>query len=219
MSKRLGARLRLLAALLIAFVLTRPALACHGANVKLQDDFTSASFGIWASDDDFSIASGRLRLRPTAGSLALVIDKGDLFDDVDICVDVTVPEARNTDAARGGLVFWFDNDENAPPGLGYKFYAFELTPDGRAGITRVDRGKSLSPVPLRKADGFRAGAGSANTLRVTLKGREGTAYVNDMPVFSFQGDPPLGGANIGLFGRSEPLAANIWTFANIKVTN
>ncbi len=219
MSKRSGAQLRLLAALLAAFVLTPPAFACHGANVKLLDDFTSASSGIWASDDDFSIASGRLRLRPAAGSSALVIDKGDLFDNVDICVDVTAPEARNTDAARGGLVFWFDSDETAPPGLGDKFYAFELTPDGRAGITRVDRGKSQAPVPLRKAEGFRAGAGAPNTLRLTLKGREGTAYLNDRPIFSFQGDPPPGGGNIGLFGRSEPLAADIWTFANIMVTD
>ena len=95
--------MRFSAALLAAFVLAPRALACHGLNVKLLDDFTSASSGIWVSDDDFSIASGRLRLRPAAGSSALVIDKGDLFGDVDICVDVTTPEARNTDAARGGL--------------------------------------------------------------------------------------------------------------------
>ena len=142
-----------------------------------------------------------------------------LFDNVDICVDVTAPEARNTDATCGGLVFWFDSDENAPPGLGNKFYAFELTPDGHAGITRVDRGKSQASVPLHKAEGFRAGAGATNTPRLTLKGRKGTAYLNDRPIFSFQGDPPPGGGNIGLLGRSEPLAADIWTFANIKVTD
>jgi hypothetical protein len=118
-----------------------------------------------------------------------------LFDNVDICVDVTAPEARNTDATCGGLVFWFDSDENAPPGLGNKFYAFELTPDGHAGITRVDRGKSQASVPLRKAEGFRAGAGATNTPRLTLKGRKGTAYLNDRPIFSFQGDPPPGGGS------------------------
>ena len=65
----------------------------------------------------------------------------------------------------------------------------------------------------------RTGAGATNTLRLTLKGAEASAYANDRPAFSFRGDLPHGGSDIGLFGRSEPAVANIWTFANLRITD
>ena len=200
---------RLSAVLIAAIVVATPAFACKGGQELFSDDF-SAPDSAWRSHDDFSIFAGRMRLRPPAGAGALIVYEGGSFRDADICVDVTIPESRNQKAVHGGLIFWSANRE--------EFYVFEITADGRAAVSRRHDGKWSSLVPFKRADGFKPGGAAATMLRLTLKGNNGAAYVNDEAFSAFTGQPPRDGGLIGFFGRSEPYVANIWTFANLKIT-
>ena len=166
---------------------------------------------MWRSDRIFPSLRGDCDCGRQAGRLGVVFYEGGSFGDIDICVDVTIPETRDRREARGGLAFW------AVKGRG--FYVFEVTPDGRAGIGQFQGGmRSSPPGPLKKVEDLKTEAGASNTLRITLKGATATAYINDKPFETFEGQPPRGGGLIGFFGRSEAQVPNVWTFANVKVT-
>jgi hypothetical protein len=199
----------LITAMLLATALaSSPALACKGSNVLYEDDFSSND-GNWPNDDTFNIFRGNARLKPPAGRNAAAIYNGMTFDDADICVDVALPQARDPTRVLGGLIFWQD-DQN--------FYAFLVSPDGNATVLSVQDGKSTRPVSLRKADSLNTAANSVNTLRVTSKGEEVSAYINDKPFATFKGEPPSSGGHVGFWGQSENGAENTWSFSNLKIT-
>jgi hypothetical protein len=203
--------LRFATGALFAIVLaSSPALACKGPNVVFADSFAEADPG-WGTNDQLVIGSNRAQLKSQPGGVAGSFYTGSFFDDADICIDVTSPAARNPAEVNAGLVFWADDWDN--------FYMFQITPDGQASIYRSQKGKTIFPVSWRKADAVKPGANAVNTLRLTLKGGNGTAYVNDKQFVAFKGMPPKGGSLIGLFSASENGAVNIWSFSNLKITD
>jgi hypothetical protein len=73
-----------------------------------------------------------------------------------------------------GLVFRYTDFGN--------FYVFLVQGGGQASIVRRQNSGWLVPVPNKASPSFKTGA--TNTLRVTWKGTDGAAYINDQLVFS-----------------------------------
>src|SRR5262249_35936876 len=87
----------------VAAFLASPAAACMGDKVLFEDHFDQANPG-WGKylKDRVVIGGGAMKVTPQPKRRQFVQYRGDLYGDVDVCVDITVP-ARNGGAA--GLLF------------------------------------------------------------------------------------------------------------------
>lgn len=187
-----------------------PALACKGKTVLFEDNFKDAD-PAWASGEGFSIEFGQAKIavKPNGGLTSLY--GGSLFENADMCVDVTIPEAKHPSYTAGGIVFWAQDYGN--------YYGLFIDANGGGAVVRLQNGKWLYPVSWRKSDGVKVGTGQVNALRVTLKGNTGVAYINDKQFAMFKGQPPANGSQFGLHGESEADRQNAWSFANVKITD
>lgn len=204
-------KLRVVVALsLLSALLPGSALACKGPNVIFADDFSTSDPAWGENDDKFIVGDKKMIVKPSPGKGYGGSYQGNFFEDSDICIDVVMPNTKDT-GVSGGLLFWFDDWDN--------YYILEIDGSGSAAIIRWQRGKSLAPVTWRKAPAVKTAPGAVNTLRIVLKGDAGRAFINDQPFATFKGTAPKGGSVIGVFGGSENGASNTWTFTNLKVTN
>jgi hypothetical protein len=200
---------KLILAAVAMLALSGPALACKGKTVLLEDNFEEVD-PAWSVSDAVSIGSGKLSISPKPGYGNAVWYNGMLFDDADICVDMVVPTANQPDKISGGILFYFDDWDN-----NFRF----VTSGGSAAVVRYQKGKYLTPISWREVAGMNTKPGSVNTLRLTLKGNTGTAYVNDKPLGNFKMAPGTG-TLLGLVGYSaQDDAPATWTFQNLKVTD
>src|SRR5258708_7152202 len=109
------------------------------------------------------------------------------------------------------MVFWAQDYGN--------YYGLFIEGAGGAAVIRLQNGKWLYPVSWRKADSVKNKPGDTNTIRVTLKGNTGVAYINDKQFAMFKGQPPANGSQFGLHGESEAERTNTWAFSNVKITD
>ena len=213
MSFRLGMGVLIVSAFVA--MAASPALACKGAESLLRDDFTEAdpAWGItWPDSSSFEIGGGKVVARSDAGTWASMWWNGSFFPAADACVTITMPSVRNPENVWGGLMFF----------AGASYIAY-ITPDGKAGVSRVDKGGWLNPVPARPFAAIKQGA--PNTLRVVWSAPQPdnsakpsdpsvTIYINDQQFIKFK-VKPNNDRQIGLAVQSE---GNNIEFANIDVT-
>jgi hypothetical protein len=185
------------------------AAGCTG-NVQFADDFGEADPG-WPVGDNVAIGGGKLQIKADAGKDYWSIYGASLFGDADICVDVSVNAASDPTGPGGAVDFWLVDSNN--------YYGVYVAPNGFAAIQRVQNGKLLSPVSWRKAPSLKTGANVVNAIRVTLKGNSISVYFNDQLFYKVNGVQPQGGGQIGLEGWAEKANPNIWSFANLKITD
>jgi hypothetical protein len=199
---------RLVLAALVGVIATfAPALACKGPTLIFSDDFKSAD-PAWVQDfGKLTITGGMAQLTSEPGHIASADYQGFFLDSGDACVDVVAPTVKDPSTTVGGIMFGRTDDDN--------FYAFVVRSDGRAAIFRRQNGGWLTPVPMRSAQNAKVGPNAANTLRVTWKGTEGTAYVNDQQFIAFKIEPFKNGT-FGLYCEPE---GNVYQFGKVTVTN
>jgi hypothetical protein len=205
----MGMSLRLVSAVLVAVAaVSGPALACKGPTLIFSDDFKTADPS-WVQDaGTLTISGGKAQLTAQPGNYANTDYEGFFVNSGDACVDVVAPTVKDpTMGGVGGIMFGFTG--------GSDFYAFVMRQDGNAGIFRLQSGGWLTPVPLRAAQGVKTGAGVVNTMRVTWKGTDGAAYINDQLFTNFKIQPFTNGT-FGLYSEPE---GNVYQFSNVKVTN
>jgi len=196
-------------AILALTIAASPALACKGDEIY-SDDFTDPN-GPWPNPPWFTIGGGNAEIKMDPGYRGVVNYLGGDFTDLDVCVDITYPEAKNPDGGTyGGIVFWFKGMED--------HYEVFTTPIGAVGAFRYTMGRALLATPVRKQNAVKAGAGSTNTFRVTVKGGNVTIYGNDQRLANFRGVMPEGGGYVGLTATSEQDQQNAWKFNNFKLT-
>lgn len=189
-----------------------PALACQGKNVLFQDNFAQANprWEIW---NQTKIQAGAMQITALAGHIAPIFYKGESFDKADFCVDTIVPAV--SDPKNQGLASLLFEGQTYQD-----FYQFFFSPAARvAGVNRLLNNKWLHPIPYRKADGIIASAGATNTLRITLNGAHGTAYINGTKFVDFLINAHEGGGFVGLEVDGGQTAPVTWNFKNFKVTD
>jgi len=193
-------------------VLATPALACKGSKVQFTDDFRQVDSSWGVDPDAVSVEDGKVKIKPDATSNYVVLYKGPKFVDADLCVTIQIPALYGGRAQlRAGAVFWAANYDS--------YYAFLIQPDGRAALMRLDKGNMLPVVNFRGVDNLKTQPGDKNVLRLTTKGTNVTAYVNDERFASINGRVPDGGGQFGLFAQSEEAHRDTWKFTDLKVTD
>ena len=189
-----------------------PAWACKGAKTLFSDDFqeVDASWGLDAPD--VMVEDGKVKVKPQPNISNLLVYKGLVFSDGDLCVTVRMPNVvSNDDNTMAGPIFWQKDYDN--------YYMFMITPSGFAEIARKLDGKWISVVDWRADGDIKTKAGSNNVLRVTMDKNTITAFVNDAKFATVKGQMPDGGGRIGMRAQSEDKQVDTWKFSALKVTD
>jgi hypothetical protein len=116
----------------------------------------------------------------------------------------------NDTAVLAGIIFWAQDYDN--------LYSLQVAPNGAASVSRIVKGKWIDPVPFRKFNAVKTGAGAKNELRVTTSGNSIIAYINGEKFASVRGQLPDGGGAVGLYAQSEKNTRDTWKFIGLKVT-
>jgi hypothetical protein len=195
-------------------LVTGPALACKGPNVKFMDDFRQIddSWAVDADTDTVTVQDGKATIKAGASEGFTVLYGGFIFDDADFCVTARVTGLTdNANQSAAGLVFWGEDYSN--------YYTFAITPGGEAAIVRRVKGTWFYVIDYRKFDSIKTGPGDKNVLRVTTRGDSIMTYVNDMKFATVRAQVPKNGGQIGLHAESEMAHRNTWEFVDLKVTD
>ena len=186
------------------------ARACEGRKVLFEDQFSELQSTWDASPATVHVEDGQMIVRPKATFTVWVPNTAALYDDIDMCVDVTTVDAVDPTTNSAGLVFWYVDNKN--------FYRFEADASGNAAVFRESRGKTLKQIDWTKVAALHLGDGATNQLRVVTKGKVATFYVNGKKFRDLNGQPPGGGQEIGVIGTSPKKGVATYAFANFKIT-
>lgn len=184
--------------------------ACTGATVLFQDNFDQLQPTWGEPSDVMKLQEGQLLVTPAADQYFWQPNTANLYDDVDLCVNMTTVTGVDPEEAKAGLLFWYVDVNN--------FYVFELAPNGKASVWRRQRGRWLTQVAWQDAKGANKGDGAINELRVTTVGSQATFYVNGAQFKELTGSPPENGQQVGIFAVSPAKDAATFAFDNFKVT-
>jgi hypothetical protein len=186
------------------------AQACEGKKVLFEDQFNELQSTWGSSPDVVKVEGGRMVVSSKAARSAWLPNSAAVYDDIDMCVDVTTVEAVDPKTNSVGLIFWYADDKD--------FYAVETDASGNASIWRQQRGKWLKQVAWTKVPSLHIGDGATNQLRLVTKGSLATVYMNGEKFRDINGQPPEKGQEIGLIAYSPKKGPATYAFGNVKVT-
>ena len=148
-----------------------PSAACARATTVLfQDNFDQLQPTWGEPNEALKLDGGQLVVTPAADHYFWQPNTANLYDDIDLCVNMTTVTGVDPEEAKAGLLFWYVDINN--------FYVFELAPNGKASVWRRQRGRWLAQVAWQDAKAANQGDGAINELRVTTVGSQATFYVN-----------------------------------------
>jgi glucose/mannose transport system substrate-binding protein len=188
-------------------MLSAPIRNLLGGDLLYEDNFTNLDPSWGTPGEILSVKDGKLILKPALNTTQSVLNQSNVFDDADIAVEVTL--STGDPIVPGGLIFWAKDYSN--------FYCLSIDANGSFKISHFVTDRWLSPVGWTENSAINKGIGQVNKLRVTTKGRQATAYINDKEVVTINGQPPLGGGCVGISGGSAQDAQNTWQFANLRI--
>jgi glucose/mannose transport system substrate-binding protein len=201
-------RLRSFYVFAVITVLWLASVQClFGSDLLYEDNFTNLDPSWGTPGDILSVKDGKLILKPALNTTQSVLNQSNVFDDADIALEVTL--SKGDSIVPGGLIFWAKDYSN--------FYCLSIDANGSFKISHFVTDRWLSPVGWTESEAINKGIGQSNKLRVTTKGRQATAYINDKEVVAINGQPPQGGGCVGVSGGSAQDSQNTWQFANLRV--
>jgi len=191
--------------------LAKTVLACKGSEVLYEDNFTTLDPAWGEANANLNVTNGKLVIQPDVNTSYPVINQGNIFEDMDVCVNVSLTKSDDPNYG-GGLIFWAKGYDD--------YYYLLVTGDGWYTVKRWTNKRVLEPVSWRQNSALKKGLGEINQLRVVTKGNEAKVYINDTEVVTFKGQPPQGGSFVGLTGNSPANVQNknVWEFSDLKVT-
>jgi hypothetical protein len=204
-----GLRLGIAAAVL-AIAAHTGAFACEGKTVLFQDNFQDLQPTWGEASDELSVANGQLVMKPEATYTNWLPNTAGLYDDIDMCVDVTTIQSVEADGSFGGVIFWYVDDQN--------FYAFDIDATGSAAVFRRQRGRWLKQVDWQKVDSLKPGDGAVNSVRVVTVGNQASFYLNGKLFKELRGAPPDNGQQIGFIASSPDKSPASFGFSKLDVT-
>lgn len=199
----------LVAALLLGTV---PALACQGQKTLFTDNFreVDASWGL--DSPDVQVEDGKVKVKAQPDISNLLIYKGVMFTDADMCLSVRMPNVvSNSDNTMAGPIFWAKDYDN--------YYMFMVTPSGYAELTRKVAGKWIDVIAWRQDTNIKRDAGATNILQIETRGDTITASINGAKFASVKGQIPETGGQVGMRAQSEKDQVDTWKFSQLKITD
>ena len=184
--------------------------ACEGDKTLFEDSFDTLDPTWGAESNSFSVKDGQLRILPDPDQAYYSFSNFGFFDDVDYCASVISVNADLSGASFAGLIFWGVDSDN--------YYSFVITADGFAAVFRRQKGKSLTQVDWTKFDAIEKGEDANNQVRVLIKGKTATLYVNGTKFRQVTGKPPDNGWQFGLRAASPKNSRATYGFDDIKLT-
>jgi hypothetical protein len=182
--------------------------ACESkGNILYQDQFDTLD-STWGDYENYKAEDGKLVIKPPAGYNTSTINTSSLYDDVDVCIDMTVPPPVK-DGNCGSVIFWAVDFDN--------YYSFQVSTDGQAAFWRRQRGRWLNQVSWQDAKGVNKDADVVNELRVVTSGKTAKLFINDELFKEVKGQPPTGGSEIGLLACSPNDVSAAVQFDNLVV--
>lgn len=182
---------------------TQPA---NDGSILYAADFSTYEPTWGTPDPQDYVENGKFVQKPDPNTYDTDLYCGGLFGDADIRIKITATAGSLNEPA--GLAFWASD--------AHTYYVAQIQPDGNFAITRRLQNKWLYPVDFSVKDAVKKGLNQTNELRLVLKGRSCTAYVNDQQVATFNGFPPSGMSQIGLHAESGN-DASTWQFSDLVV--
>jgi hypothetical protein len=170
---------------------------CGKGKPIFEDAFETLDRSWGAPDDQVSVEKGSLVVKPKAGYSRWVLSQSDFYGDGSLCVDIKLAESSDVGSTNLGAIFWAVDYAN--------FYALYIGTDGKQGffkVTRLSKGRWLTPVDWTPDPAIKFKLGETNSIEVQTKGRIVTAFVNGKQLAQLNGSPPEGGGLIGVFGGS-----------------
>jgi hypothetical protein len=186
--------------------------ACKPESASFYDDFHKPDPG-WnlIVSDSQHYDEGQLVLKPKPNEGASLKYLSLRYENVTICAHIkSPPQLKALDGdANGGVLFWTIDNDN--------YYYANVWSDGSYAIWRKFAGNFISLVPRTKNEQINSGTNAVNEVRVVLVDNFGALFINNVKVQEFRGQPPKGGAALGLRGESEPTVSDEWRFLDIAV--
>ena len=195
---------------LAILVTAQAAQACGSGKVVFEDKFETLAPTWGAASEEQDVSKGQLMLRPKANYTNWIPSTASLYDDIDMCVQVTAIAAIDPNNGFVGLIFWYVDDAT--------FYSFEYDATGRASVWRRQRSKWLKQIDWQKADALNAGDGATNELRVVTVGKKATFFINGKKFGELNGVPPDDGQEIGFIASSPQKGVASYGFADFVVS-
>jgi hypothetical protein len=188
--------------------------ACEG-KVLMQSNFQSGD-SKWPIANttwtDQAVRDGALTLKYRKNVASQLLYSGDVFDDVQICVNVKLVESVAAEKEYASVVFWA-KDYNS-------YYVLWFDAAGSVGVLRKAGDRWLYPLPPQNHVAVNKGVGQTNALRVALHGNDADLFINERRVGSITGQPVAGGSQVGL--RAEGAIPNrsntVWEFSDYIVS-
>ncbi len=205
-----GLRLGAAAVGLVVLAGSGTAQACGSGKVLFEDSFDTLQATWGKQDEELLVDNGQLVMKPKENFTFWAPNSAAVYDDADICAEVTSVEVANPGNSFVGLVFWYIDDKN--------FYTLEIDADGYASIWRRQNGRWLSQVDWVQADSLKSGVGSTNELRVVTKGKMASYYLNGQLFSEVMGLPPDNGQQVGTIASSPKESVATYSFADFKVS-
>jgi hypothetical protein len=198
-----------------------PAVACGGKNVFFHDNFAATNLKEFAATDPgwalydpttVGIGGGSLKLTAPPQQNAYIFYRGDVYDQIEVCVGAAVSGGSSLSDSLVGLVF---ADEDFAG-----FYVFWISlKNGTAGVWQWSEKADKYNVIMapQKVQGLDARA--KNTLGVAINGAKATLYINDRAIAQIPIDAPKLGGAVGLMAGSLDKSSGTGTFQNFSVTS
>lgn len=178
--------------------------------VKHVDKFTASNPGWGTLDATWTVEDDKLKVTPLPNSSAILINHKRGFTDAEISAEIVMSKGVELDNF-GGIIFWAKDFNDC--------YALVVSADGKFAVGRKLIGRWVNPIAKTGNPAIKTGIGQKNKLTVQTQGTSLTAFINDVKVASLGGEPPQGGAYIGLYGESGETTQNVWEFSNVTVTS
>src|SRR5262245_12627828 len=92
------------AILFFAFITAAEAACKPTTKTSLQDPFDELA-PAWGTFENYHVEGGKLVIQPPAGYNTITLNNASLYDDVEVCVEMTVPPPVKKNNC-GGVIFW-----------------------------------------------------------------------------------------------------------------
>ena len=197
-----------LAAILLLLASATP-LAAQDAEELFADDFSFLDAAFGDASDSLGVKDGSLFVKLDKNQWWRPFYQSMVFEDIDLTVKVQMPDMAAEQGAGIGVMFWGMSADN--------MYLFEISDSGTFSVRRFTPTRVLLPVFWRTTEAINSEPGEWNELRVVMRGRYATLYINGKEQAKIKGRPPEGGSLVGLFFETGADAADEGSFSELKV--